>query len=86
MPTIKRDPTDDLRLASLDIIKRKIRVAQAMLEGDERVAGVFNASELAVLRRIAAGEQIPSVRLSAQRAREELAWADAGGLYPAEVA
>jgi hypothetical protein len=68
---------EPIRLASLDVLKRKVSATRAM--ASDPVGAVFNESEVAVLRRLAKGERIVGIDLTRDRAKKELAWISHGG-------
>jgi len=72
---------DQIRLASLEILKRKVRAVWPGPPAADPVAFVFNKAEIAVLKRLAKGERIVGIDLSQERAVKELAWIARGGEY-----
>jgi len=83
-PRLKQPPPgEEIRLRSLQIIKRKVVALQspAPLKAADVIAAVFNPTEVGILKRLAAGERVAGIDLSQERAKKELAWIAHGGEY-----
>ncbi len=75
---------DPIRLDWLSVMRRQIdtlRRAGPMAPA-ARIALVFNATEIGLIRRLAKGENIRGINLTQEQAAKKLAWIEAGGRYP----
>jgi hypothetical protein len=78
----KRPDAEPIRLGVIEIYRRKVLAYRSVpISGPAHVAAVFNATEIEILKRVAAGEWFPGVHYSQDDAIKELAWVERGGRY-----
>lgn len=84
-PRLKQKPPgEEIRLNNLlAILRRKVRAFWPVeTKAADPIGFVFNATEVAILKRLAKGEHVPNVSMTQEEAKEELAWMRRGGRYP----
>ena len=79
-PRLKKPkPGEEIRLSSLDILRRKVRAIQGMAA--DQITAVFNESEIAIIKRLAKGETVRGVEMTQAEAARQLRRIALGGWW-----